>query len=698
VRVTEPLRVDGHLDESVYASVPPVSDFIQMEPEAGSPATEKTELWILFDNDNVYVTFRCWETHPERMVVKEMRRDNSNLWQGENVAFMFDTFHDRRNGVEFGVTPSGGRYEGQITNEQSYNGDWNPVWKVAVGRFEGGWIAETALPFKSLRYRAGRDQVWGFQARRINAWKNELSFLTQLPPALGMGRGIFAASLAPAVLGIEAPDTSKNLEIKPYSRIDLTTNRDASPQISNRLGGDVGLDIKYGPTQNLSVDFTANTDFAQVEADEQQINLTRFSLFFPEKRDFFLENQGTFAFGGPVSSSDQPILFYSRRIGLSQGQAVPIKAGGRVTGRVGRFSLGLGALNIESGSETSIHAQPTNFSVVRVKRDILRRSSVGMIATRRSIGDTDSARNTAYGVDGTFAFFDNLSLNAYWAQSKTGGPLNDNTSYRGQLNYAGDRYGVQIERLAVGGNFNPGIGFVRRPDMRKDAGHFRFSPRPHASKRIRKLYWDGTMAYITNGSGRVETRDVFSEFAIAFQNSDSFTAQYERDYEFIPRRFAIASGITLPVAGYNLETARAGYTLGPQRTVSGTVLVEYGPFYGGRRAAISVSSTKVNPTPRLSIEPTYSLNRVSLPQGSFTANLAGARVTYTMTPLMFLSALIQYNSANHVVSSNIRLRWEYHPGSEIFVVYNEDRDTLSPRFPDLKDRGLIIKINRLFRL
>ena len=323
-------------------------------------------------------------------MVKEMRRDNSNLWQGENVAFFFDTFHDKRNGVEFGVSPSGGRYEGQVTNERSYNGDWNPVWKVAVGRFAGGWTVEAALPFKSLRYGPGLAQVWGFQARRINAWKNELSFLTRLPPELGMGRGIFAASLAPAVVGLEAPERSKNLEVKPYTRADVTTNRTASPPVSNHVGGDVGLDVKYGPTENLSTDVTYNTDFAQVEADEQQLNLTRFSLFFPEKREFFLENQGTFAFGG-IGSPDMPILFYSRRIGLSQGQAVPISAGGRLTGRMGPFTMGV--LNIESSNQPLTGPLATNFSVVRLKRDILERSSIGLIATRRTAGDADSATN-----------------------------------------------------------------------------------------------------------------------------------------------------------------------------------------------------------------------------------------------------------------------------------------------------------------
>src|SRR5262245_10950436 len=223
VRVTEPWRLDGQLDEAVYTNVPSMSDFIQMEPHAGSLATEKTEVWILFDDKNVYVTFRCWESHPERMVVNEMRHDNSNLWLGDNIAFMFDTFHDRRNGVEFGVAPNGGRYEGQITDERQYNGDWNPVWDVAVGRFSNGWTVETAIPFKSMRYRSGQSQIWGFQARRINTWKNELSFLTRLPPSLGMGRGIFAASLAPAVVGLETPAASRNLDVKPYFIADRST-------------------------------------------------------------------------------------------------------------------------------------------------------------------------------------------------------------------------------------------------------------------------------------------------------------------------------------------------------------------------------------------------------------------------------------------------------------------------------------------
>ena len=339
-------------------------------------------MWLLFDDRNVYVSAICWDSHPERIVANDMRRDSSVLFPGnDNFVVNFDTFHDRRNGFGFLVNAIGGRTDGQITDER-WSRDWNAIWDVKTASFENGWTAEVAIPFKSLRYRPGREQTWGFNARRINKWKNEISFLAPIPAAVGQ-QGLFRPSMAATLVGIEAPAGSKNLEIKPYVTADLTSDLTASPRISNDPHGDAGLDLKYGVTQNLTADFTYNTDFAQVEADEQQVNLTRFSLFFPEKREFFLENQGTFAFGGV------PTMFYSRRVGLTQGRAVPIQGGGRMTGRVGRFSLGM--LNMQTREEpreqvpvNQLAVPSTNFSVVRVKRDILRRSNIGMIFTRRA--------------------------------------------------------------------------------------------------------------------------------------------------------------------------------------------------------------------------------------------------------------------------------------------------------------------------
>ena len=699
VRVTTPMRLDGALDEPLYSSVPPISDFIQQEPQEGAPATEKTEVWLAFDNDNVYVSFRCWESEPDQLIANEMRRDGPNMWQGNDiVAFAFDTFYDRRNSFNFITNALGARQDGQVTNERQWNGDWNTVWDVRARRFEGGWAAEAAIPFKSLRYRQGREQIWGFNAFRTNRWKNEISYITHVPAARGQS-ALYQGSVAATVVGLEAPSGSRALEIKPYAISALKTDRVSDPAVSNDASGDVGFDVKYGLTQNLTADFTYNTDFAQAEADEQQVNLTRFSVFFPEKREFFLENQGTFAFGGAAAGgaaaagSDVPLLFYSRRIGLNEGRQVPIVAGARMTGRVGRYSLGL--VDIHTDNDAGVRA--TNFSVVRVKRDLFQRSSVGLLATGRTVGQSGLGSNSVYGIDGTFGFYDNLNVNTYWARSRTDGRLGKDTSYRGQLDYPGDRYGVQLEHLVVGDNFNPEVGFVRRDGFRRSFGQFRFSPRTKSFESVRKFSWLGSMAYVTDTAGHLETRESNGEFAIEFQNSDRLSVNVTDTYEFLPRAFEIAPDIILPIGGYRFQNVHVQMNLGQRRRLSGNVAVDRGTFYSGNKTTISLSRGRMGAGSRLSFEPAYSLNVVDLTEGSFTNQLVGSRVTYTMTPQMFTSALLQYNSASHAVSANLRLRWEYRPGSEFFVVFNEDRDTDARRFPALTNRAIIVKINRLFR-
>ena len=475
VRLDEPLGIDGALDERLYRDVPAASDFIQVLPDEGEPATEQTEIWVAFDDENLYVSGRCHNAAPEsEWVASEMRRDGTGL--GQYVGILLDTFHDRRNGVELVINPLGGRMDGQITDERAWNGDWNPVWSVRVGRFDGGWTFEAAIPFKSLRYRPGREQTWGFNVERRVVWNNEYSALVPLPASWGYG-AVMQVSQAATLVGLEAPDAGIDLELKPYAIGEANGVRAAGPQLSNVLTGDMGLDVKYGVTENLVADLTLNTDFAQVEADEQQVNLTRFSLFFPEKREFFLENQGMFAFGGEAGAgqfagiSNTPILFYSRRIGLHQGREVPIDAGGRLTGRIGRYSLGM--LNIQTADAPAARARATNFSVLRVRRDILRRSNIGALFTGRSASQVGPGSNAVYGVDGLFSFYQNLNISTYWAATRTPGANigDDETSHRAQLDYTGDRYGLLLERLAVGEDFNPEIGFLRRRD-------FEQSPRP----------------------------------------------------------------------------------------------------------------------------------------------------------------------------------------------------------------------------
>ena len=696
VRLAQALRIDGNLDEDLYQRVTPISDFIQTEPLAGTPATERTEVWISFDNDNIYVSMRAAESQPERMIVNDMRRDSGNITQNENFQFSFDTFFDRRNSVNFQFNPIGGRMDGQVSNEGNYTGDWNPIWRYQVRRNASGWTAEAAVPFKSLRYKQGSAQVWGFQARRINRWKNEVSFLTPVPQGLGAQAFQRVSSYAPMV-GLELPGGTRVLDLKPYVTSNLSTDVTATPPIRDKFGRDFGVDAKYAVTQNLTADFTYNTDFAQVEVDEQQVNLTRFSVFFPEKRDFFLENEGLFNFGSVGTGGDSPNLFYSRRIGLDSGRQVPIEAGGRLSGRIGRYSIGL--LNIQTDPDARALVPASNFGVARLRADILRRSAIGAIVTHRSQTADGAGAASAYGVDGTFGFFQNLTFNTFWARTDTPGVRDGNITYRGQMNFNGDRYGVNLERLKIGNNFDPQVGFVRRTDFVKHRVMLRFSPRPRNRFRaVRKFGYQTSLEFFHNRAGQMETRERKAEFSAEFQTSDRFEFAAEDTYEFLPRGFEIARGIFVPSRGFDQRYLRAAFQFGQQRRISGLVFGEAGAFYGGTRETFGYSSGRVNVTPRLYVEPGLSVNRVRLPFGDFTATLMTARTTFTLTPFMFASALVQYNSSNGTVGANIRLRWEYQPGSELFVVYNEGRNTLlSGSTAALQQRALVVKLNRLFR-
>jgi len=708
-RLSSPIDIDGQLDEAVYTTVAAVGDFIQQEPDEGDLATERTEAWMFFDDDTIYVAARCWDSQPERMVANEMRRDNLGIFQNENFAVVLDTFYDRRGGYMFHTNPLGGMFDGIIT-PGSMNRDWNGVWEVRTGRFDEGWTVEIAIPFKTVRFSPGSAQTWGINLRRIVRWKNEVSCLTAVPAAYGM-RGIMELAVAGAVVGVEAPPSTGNVEMKPYVIADLTTDRSATPTRANALDGDAGFDVKYAVTQGLTADFTYNTDFAQVEVDEQQVNLTRFSLFFPEKREFFLEGQGIFDFGGGrgfsgggpgfrVGSSggggnNTPILFFSRRIGIESGLPVPIDAGGRLTGKAGPYSVGL--LDIRTADDARSSARATNFAVVRLKRDILRRSSVGALATHRSVSVRGEGANQTYGVDGTFAFYESLNLNTYLARTDTPGLDGDALSYRGQFDYNADRYGLQLERLVVGANFNPEVGFLRRTDFERSFASARLSPRPVGIAAIRKLSWEANFDYITSGAGRLETRIASGAFTVELENSDRFLVETSRNYEFLPAPFEVATGVVIPVDGYTFTDTRVSYLFGSQRRLSGGVAASHGGFFGGDKTTVEVSRGRVGLTARLSVEPAISYNRVAVPWGRFTTTLVSTRSTFTLSPRAFLSALLQYNSAAASLSTNIRLRWEYQPGSELFVVYTDQRDTLVPRFPELENRAFVVKLNRLFR-
>ena len=700
VRIAEPIVVDGLLDDPVYEQVAAIDGFVQQLPDEGAPPTEPTEIWILFDDDNIYLSARCWDSQPDRMVADEMTRDARAIWRNELLSVIFDTFHDGRNGMNFSTNPLGGLMDNLVTDESAVNLDWNTVWDAQTSFFEQGWMVEMMIPFKSLRFKAGGgEQTWGINVSRRVQWKNESSFLSPVPASLGY-RGMLQVSAAATLVGIEPPTTIRNLEIKPSAISGAFTNKKVTPIRSNDLTGEVGIDVKYGLTRSLIADFTVNTDFAQVEADEQQVNLTRFSLFFPEKREFFLEGQGIFSFGdtGAVNwggpPSDTPVVFFSRRIGLEGGNEVPIRAGGRVTGRSGPYSIGL--LNIQTGDSAAADSLSTNFSVVRVKRDMLRRSNFGVIYTRRSRLENGLGINQVYGADLNLRFYENINFTNYYAQTDTPGLAESNASYRSKFDYTGDLYGITAEHLTVGKNFNPEIGFVRRDNFRRNFAQFRFSPRPRSIPWLRRMIYQGSFDYITDMTGILETRESKLRLEMELENSDKWYLQYTDSFEGLPEEFKLTSDVILPVGGYKFGHIRTEYDFGAQRRVSGRLFYTRGTFYGGTRSDVGYQGRAVF-TPQFAIEPRVSVSDVDLPQGSFTTTLLGTRASFTVSPRMFLAALIQFNSSNNAVDTNIRFRWEYEPGSDLFIVYSDGRDTGLEGFPQLENRSFVVKFTRLFR-
>jgi hypothetical protein len=702
IRLEEELRVDGQLDERVYTLNESVSDFIQQVPKEGAPATERTEAWVMFDGENLYVAARCWDTAPpELWIANELRRDTNQLRQNDMFGVIFDTFYDRRNGFLFYTNPLGARADQAVTDEGNLNIDWNPVWDVRTGRFEGGWTVEMAIPFKSLRYRSGASQIWGINIRRVIRRRNEWTHLTLVPAAAGVPGGMFRLSRAGTLVGLDLPPASRNIELKPYGISQLTTDRGRIPALLNDLDGDGGLDVKYGVTANLTADLTINTDFAQVEVDEQQVNLTRYSIVFPEKRDFFLEGRGIFDFArsGPMGTTPgpTPFLFYSRRIGLNGNRVIPINVGERLTGKVGRY--GVGAMNIQTGEDEATATPATNFTVLRVKRDVLRRSTIGAMITHRSNSTVVAdASNTAFGADAAFSFFQDVNLGGYYARSDTSGATRDRDSYLARSSYDGDRYGAQLAYLKVGDNFNPEAGLVRRDNMRRSFASLRFSPRPRVRfKDVRQFTYEASLEYIGNSAGQLETRVQSGRFAIERQNSDRFSVDGGQNYELLLRPLTVATDVAIPRGGYSFRDITVSYQMGLQRRVSGTLSLQRGEYYDGTITAFGYTGARASLLKQWSVEPSIQINDVHRTLGGFTTVLLRARSDYAFSPRMFASTLVQYSSNDRVFGMNLRFRWEYRPGSELFVVYTDERDTRVSGFPELRNRAFVLKANRLLR-
>ncbi len=684
-RVEEKIVIDGQLDENSWEMAVPAGDFIQSEPEFGKPATELTEVRLLYDDENLYVGAFCFDSEGRKgVLVNDIRRD-FNTRDSDVFEIVLDTFDDDRNGFVFGTNPEGARFDGQFGSEGgSFNRDWDAIWYTRARITERGWQLEMAIPFKTLRFQKAEAQVWGVNFLRRIRRKNEDSFWSPIPRAFRITR----VSLAGSLTGIQGVRQGRNLYVKPYLVAPIT--RFEEDDVDFRP--EAGLDVKYGLNSQLTLDLTINTDFSQVEADEERINLTRFSLFFPEKREFFLENSSIFEFGpgrrggGGGGRGPDLVPFFSRRIGISDGELVPILGGARLTGRIGNYTLGLLTMQADETGEVP----STNFTVLRVRRDIFRRSDVGALFVNKR--DADGYQNRTIGFDTNFKFFEYLDVFGAVLQTDTPGVDQGESAVQAQVEWDDDVFRIRAGYLTIDDEFNPEVGFVRRVGIKKTTGSFEWSPRPgERIPSIRSLGPSIRADYITNQEGELETRQLDGGFEVEFQDSGFLRFSQEYNFERLDEPFEVRDDQFIAPGDYRFNEFSAFYSSDRSRLFSGNLRFSTGGFYDGDRDSYRVGM-QLQPSYRFNADMTWSHDKIDLPSGDFSTDLVTSRVAYSFNTRMFLNALIQYNSASGEITSNVRYNFNYKPLSDFFLVYNERRSSSG----EVLDRALIAKLTYVF--
>jgi hypothetical protein len=716
--------IDGRVEEAVWSKVEPASQFTQQQPDEGQPSTERTEVRVLHDQKNIYIGIICFDSEPDKIVVTQGRRD-AELTDTDSVQVILDTFNDHQNAFLFGTNPLGLEHDGQIAAEgqtggvlgpgQStgfgasgaqrgqllgYNKNWDADWTVRSQITARGWETEMAIPLRTLRYDGGKDRHWGINVMRNIRRKNEQAFLSPIPRAYN----IYRVSLAADLSGLHLP-TRRDLRATPYALTGFSQDN-TLPRDPNEALGELGLDVKWGITPKLTADLTVNTDFAQVEADEEQINFTRFDLFFPEKRPFFLENAATFQFGQP----QQVDLFFSRRIGLSrQGEPIDILGGARLSGKVARFNLGLMDMQTREAASPrtgALIAPANNFAVARVQREIGQRSNFGAVfVNRQGTGDSASPQdfNRAYGLDANLAVAKNARFFGFLARSDSPDPLGSDWSGRAFLDYRGSLWEARGGYTQVGERFNAEVGFVPRVGYRKPEVFLQWGPEPHSSRFpwVRRLTPHISLADHYGFAGELQTRFWHIHFFELWQQDGGrFGAQINLQADRPVRPFTVYAGrdgkrVTIPPGYYDWKEWAVHWASDPSRLVYLSAQVNWGGFYDGDRTQLN-AELGTQTKGRFQSSLGYIHNDVALPYGDFTTDLVRFKATYSFNPRVLLQALVQYNGPVRQLSSNIRFAWLSRSGTGFFIVYNENRDTYasSSLEEQVLGRALIVKYTR----
>ena len=699
VRAAQPVKVDGVLDETDWTSAPVVDRFVQQEPQEGQPASDRTEVRILYDEGHLYIGVRAYSSLG--VTATEMRRDADRLFDEDNFQVILDTFHDSRNGYMFLTTPLGAKLEQQVFDEgegggrgttANVNRNWEGVWDAAARIDDEGWTAEIEIPFSTVRFVPSDAQVWGVNFQRHIRRKNESVLWAPIPKAYTLTR----VSLAGELHGLSEISRGLDLRLKPFMvggvrDVQLSrTARDTDPI------RDVGLDARYGLTAGLNMDVTINTDFAQVEVDEQQVNLTRFGLFYPEKRDFFLENSNFFTMGTGSSFTSAPVqtdLFFSRRIGLSDtGTPIPIIGGVRVAGKSGKNNIGM--LDIQT--DDAFGKPGDNFFVGRYSRDVFRRSRVGAIFINKDSVNGSSHFNRTMGVDANLAPSANLQINSYLAKTHTPGREGDDMAFYGRIAYRDPKWNLWLNYLDVQDNFNAEAGFVQRTGIRTTKGYFSPTPRPK-SGRVKLFEPMYVLTYTTDQTNRLVYRNHHVMLGTTLRDDTFINVFYQKTLDVLDVPFRIRPDITIPAGSYDMHEWHFTVNSSPGKRIYERVTVSPVQFYDGTRLNVSAAAG-IRATSQFSAEVQYNRNDVRMPWGDFLVNLSMLRLDYTFTPRMTVRSLTQYNSLTNEVSNNVRFNFIYRPGSDIYIVYNDLTQTGLPA--DIfgrKDRQLVVKATYLLQ-
>jgi hypothetical protein len=699
--------LDGDvLEDPAWRAAQPVTGFWQTTPDEGQPASEQTEVRILFTPSHLYFGVVCYDRTPAQIIASDSRRDAA-LDETDSFRLILDTYRDRQNGFIFGTNPAGIEYDAQVSNEGQGGGfgggpraqagsggglniNWDGAWNVRTRTGAFGWSAEFMIPFRTLRFTSGEAQTWGLNFERTIRHRNETAYWAPLPRQYSLPR----VSLAGTLEGLRIP-TPRNFQLMPYA---LTQgNRTASTGLPTETSGptpDFGLDLKYSLTPSLTLDATYNTDFAQVEVDEQQVNLDRFNLFFPEKRPFFLENAGQFAVGQPGEVE----LFFSRRIGIGpQGEAVPILVGTRVSGDVAGMKLGLLNMQTEQVGEAGIAGN--NFGVARLKRELPNRSFVGgLLTNRQGVGDLSGGDdyNRVVALDGQVGIGRYGSASGFLARSFTPGTDGDQHAYNLNLGYDSEQWLLNAGYSTVTAGFNPEIGFLQRSAYRKYNGlvFYRYRPnflrfhelRPHASYNG---YW-GFDGFHESGFLHLDNH-------WEWENGYELHTGVNLTHEGVREPFTIFEDVVVSAGSYNhRELMLVGIT-DQSKPISLNTRVILGGFFGGDRVSLS-PTLRLRSGEAFTTEFGLSRNVIDLPGGHFVTNLFRARLSYSFTPRLYVQTLVQYNDAANLWSANFRLGWLQSAGTGLFVVFNQSQTFDTVLTPEAQHQTLIIKYSRLINV